>query len=120
MESYLSARAAATRRPTKAPPNPVLYCVGARGPEVTKVRSVTELCGLRVTVETYNTLKSPLQCKRCQSFGYTQRHCGYATRNVACGEAHFSGECSISQQPQLICCSCGGNRTANYRGCVKC
>jgi hypothetical protein len=45
----------------------------ARGPDVAKVRSVTELCGLRVQVETYTAPKGPLQCKRCQRFGHTQR-----------------------------------------------
>jgi hypothetical protein len=43
----------------------------ARGPSLAKVRSLTELCGLRVKVETYTAPKGPLQCKRCQSFGHT-------------------------------------------------
>jgi hypothetical protein len=47
----------------------------ARGPEVQKVRSLSELCGLRVSVETYVPPKAPLQCKRCQHFGHTQRNC---------------------------------------------
>jgi len=42
------------------------------------VRSMTELCGLRVSVETYITPKGTLQCKGCQHFGHTQRYCGYA------------------------------------------
>jgi hypothetical protein len=61
---------------------------------------------------------APLQCKRCQRFGHTQRNCRYAPRCVACGEPHPSGECSTPRQ-QLKCCSCGGNHTANYRGCAK-
>jgi hypothetical protein len=90
----------------------------ARGPEVVKVRSLTELCGLRVQVETYIAPKGPLQCKRCQRFAHTQRNCGYAPRCVACGDAHPSETCATSKQ-QLKCCSCGGNHTANYRGCSK-
>ena len=85
---------------------------------MSKVRSLTELCGLRVSVETYVAPKGPLQCKRCQRFGHTQRNCGYAPRCVACGGPHLSGGCSTPrEQPQ--CCSCGGNHTANYRGCIK-
>jgi len=118
MQSCSSARAAVTRRPPKTTPNPSLYCHGSAGSEVAKVRSLTELCGLLVSVETYVAPKGLLQCKRCERFGHTQRYCGYATRCVACGEAHLSGECSTPQQ-QLKCCSCGGNRTANYRGCAK-
>jgi hypothetical protein len=90
----------------------------ARGPEVCKVRSITQLYGLRMTVETYVAPKGPLQYKHCQRIGYTHRNCGYAPRCVACGGSHLSGGCSAPRgQPQ--CCSCGGNQTAKYRGCVK-
>jgi hypothetical protein len=85
----------------------------ARGPDVAKVRSLTELCGLRDQVGTYIAPKGPLQCKRCHCFGHTQRNCGYAPRCVACGDAHPSGTCATSKQ-QLKCCSCGGNHSANY------
>ena len=33
-----------------------------RGPDVTRMRSLTELCGLQVTVETYVAPKGPMQC----------------------------------------------------------
>ena len=90
----------------------------ARGPEVSRVRSITELFGLRVSVESYVAPKGPLQCKRCQRFGHTQRNCGYAPRCVACGGAHLTGGFSTPrEQPQ--CCGCGGNHTASYRGCIK-
>ena len=35
-----------------------------------------DLCGLRVSVESYVAPKGPLKCKRCQRFGHTQRNCG--------------------------------------------
>jgi hypothetical protein len=79
-----------------------------RGPEVTKLRSLTELCGLRISVETYAAPKGPLQCKRCQRLGHTQRNCRYTPRCVACGEAHQSGGCSTPKE-QLKCYGCGGN-----------
>jgi hypothetical protein len=48
------------------------FCVSvAREPELSKVRSLTELCGLRVSVELYVAPNCPLQCKRCQRFGHT-------------------------------------------------
>jgi hypothetical protein len=85
---------------------------------VSKVRAITELCGLRVSVETYVAPRGPLQFKRCQRFGHTQRNCGYAPRCIVCGGSHLTGGCSTPrEQPQ--CCGCGGNHTANYRGCVK-
>jgi len=100
------------------PPTPHFIVSVARGPEVSKVRSLTELCGLRVSVESYLAPKGPLQWKRCQRFGHTQRNCGYAPRCVACGGSHLSDGCSTPRD-QPVCCGCGGNHTANYRGCVK-
>jgi hypothetical protein len=69
-------------------------------------------------VETHRVPKEPLQCKRWQRFGHTQRNCGYAPRCVACGDAHQSGTW-VTSKHQLKCCSCGGNHTANYRHCSK-
>jgi len=40
------------------------------------VRSITEFCDLRVSVESYLAPKGAMQCKRCQRFGHTQRNCG--------------------------------------------
>jgi hypothetical protein len=94
------------------PLTPHFIVLVARGPEVAKLRSLTELCGLRVQVETYVAPKGPLQCKRWQRFGHTQRNCSYAPKCVACGDAHPSGTCATSKQ-QLKCCNCGGNHTAN-------
>jgi hypothetical protein len=37
----------------------------ARDPDMAQVRSLTELCGLRITMDTYSTPMGPLQCKRC-------------------------------------------------------
>jgi len=107
------------REAAKAHPlTPHFIVTVARGPEMVKTRSPTELCIWRVSMETYVAPKGPLQCKRCQRFGHTQRYCSYEPRCVSCGEAHLSGKCSTPQQ-QLKCCSCGGNHTANYRGCAK-
>jgi hypothetical protein len=73
------------------PPTPHFIISVACGPEVSKVLSLTELCGLRVSVESYVTPKGPLQLKRCQRFGQTKRNCGYAPRCVAYGGSHLSG-----------------------------
>jgi hypothetical protein len=103
--------------PTKdPPPTPHFIIFVARGPEVSKVRSLAELCGLRVSVESYVTAEGPLQCKRCQRFGNAA--CGYAPRCVACGGSHLSGGCHTPRE-QSQCCVCGVNHTANYRGCIK-
>jgi hypothetical protein len=76
------------------------------------------ICGLRFSVESYFAPNAPLQCKRCQRFAHSQRNCGYPPRCVSCGEAHISWERLIPKQ-QLKFCSCGGNHTCKYRGCLK-
>jgi hypothetical protein len=99
------------------PPTPHFTVPVARGAEVQKVRSLTELGDMRVSVESYVAPKAPLQCKHCQRFGHTQRKCGYPPRCVACGEANLSGRLLIPKQ-QLKYCTCRGKHTANYRGCL--
>jgi hypothetical protein len=55
------------------PATPHFIVTMARGLDVSKVRSVTQLCGLRTTVESYTAPNVPLQCRRCQRFGHTKR-----------------------------------------------
>ena len=43
------------------PPTPHFIVSVARGPEVSKARALTELCSLRVSVESYVTPRGPLQ-----------------------------------------------------------
>ena len=62
--------------------------------------------------------KGPMQCKRCQRFGHTQRNCGYAPRRVACVGSHLSGGC-LTPREQTQCCGCAGKHRANYHGCAK-
>jgi hypothetical protein len=90
----------------------------ARGPDVAKVRPLTDRCGLWVVVDAYNASKGPFQCKCCQCFGHTQRNCGYAPRCVVCGDAHPSRKC-VTPHQRLKCCGCGGDHTANCRGSSK-
>jgi hypothetical protein len=90
------------------PPTPHLIVSVARGPEVSKVRTITYLCGLRVTVKTYVVPKGPLLCECCQRFGHMQRNCRYAPRCFTCGGSNLSGGCPAPRgQPQN--CSRKGN-----------
>jgi hypothetical protein len=49
-------------------PTPHFIVSVARVPEVSRVRSITDLCSLRVSVGSYVAPKGPVQCKRCQRF----------------------------------------------------
>jgi hypothetical protein len=75
---------AATGPGRRERPSPHYNVSVARGPDVVKVRSLTQFCCLRIKVETY-------KCKRCQRFGYTQRNSGYALGCEVCGDTHSSG-----------------------------
>ena len=70
------------------PPTPHFVVSVVRDPEAP---SLSELCGLRVSVETYVAPKALLQCKRCQRFSHTQGNCGYAPRSRVCagGVQHY-------------------------------
>ena len=117
-ESRSCVPAVATRTQTRTALSPHFIVSVAQGTEVSKVRSITELCGMRVSEESYVTPKGPLQCKRCQRFGHTQRKCGYAPRCFVYGVSQISGGCfTLRYQPQFS--GCGSNNTVNYRGCIK-
>jgi hypothetical protein len=47
------------------PPTPHFIVSVARGPGVSRVRTLTELFGLRISVDTYVAPKGPVKCKRC-------------------------------------------------------
>ena len=84
---------------------------------MSKIQSITELCDLRMSSESYVAPKGPFQCKRCQRFGQTQRNCGYKSRCFRSGGSHFSGAYTTPfEQPQ--CCGCGRN-TQRVTGTVS-
>jgi hypothetical protein len=99
------------------PLTPYFNASGARGPEVCKVRYITEIYGLRVSLESYVAPKGPSQCKLCQHFEQTQNNWRYAPRCVACGNSKISTRCSPWEKTQ--CYGCEGNHTASYRACIK-
>lgn len=57
------------------------------------------------------------QCKRCQSFGHTQNYCHKQAKCVKCGENHHTTECKILKKAACKCANCGGDHTANWKGC---
>ena len=61
----------------------------------------------------------PVQCMNCQEYGHTKRYCKLPTVCVVCGELHNSADCKKEKSDRQArnCSNCGGNHTANYRGC---
>jgi hypothetical protein len=97
-------------------PTPHFIVSVTRGPEVSRVRSVTGLCGLRVSVESYVPPKGPLQCRRCQCFGHTEELWAQSPLRRVWRAAPLVTALSHGAS---LCCSCGGDRTASYQGCPK-
>lgn len=78
-------------------------------------------CYHKVSWEHMHKKKNNLkQCYNCQRFGHHSSECGLQNRCVKCVEHHSHGECKkIKGTDVPVCCNCGKNHPANYRGCIK-
>lgn len=57
------------------------------------------------------------QCKNCQDLGHTRNFCHKKARCVKCGDFHQSSQCKKPREVAPKCACCGGQHTANWRGC---
>lgn len=73
----------------------------------------------RVTVEEPHKRSGPVQCLNCQEYGHTKTYCKLPSVCVVCGDLHNSSKCDKPKNDSTVkkCSNCGGNHTANYRGC---
>jgi len=88
--------------------------------EVHPIYKLQYLLHRRVTVEPPHPRNGPVQCSNCQEFGHTRAYCTLRPVCVVCGELHPSSECQkkmLNDKNVVKCGNCGGNHTANYRGC---
>lgn len=77
------------------------------------------LLNRRIVVEEPIKRKGPPQCQNCQEFGHTKSFCKLPSVCVRCGDIHKSLDCPHAKNDAKVlkCSNCGGNHTANYRGC---
>lgn len=87
--------------------------------EVHPIYNLQFLLHRRISVEEPHKRKGPVQCENCQEYGHTKSYCTLTTVCVSCGEPHSSNKCPQNKQDinAKKCSNCGGNHTANYRGC---
>ena len=86
--------------------------------ETHPIYSLRYLLNRRVTIEEPLKRKGPVQCGNCQEFGHTKNYCTLRTVCVACGDLHSSSQCDIVKKGlKRKCGNCGGDHSANYRGC---
>lgn len=73
----------------------------------------------RVTVEAPHKRSGPVQCLNCQEYGHTKTYCKLPSVCVVCGELHATTKCDKPKDDSRVkkCSNCGGNHTANYKGC---
>lgn len=87
--------------------------------EVHPIYKVDLLLHRRVVVEEPHKRNGPVQCTNCQEYGHTRSYCSLRPVCVVCGDIHQTNECPIKKDEMTSrkCSNCGGNHTANYRGC---
>lgn len=83
----------------------------------TEIWHTTDLLHLRISVAPYRRPPGPPQCYRCQRFGHGSSNCGRPLRCVRCGEAHVAAKCPRPKTEKGVCCNCGGDHCASWRGC---
>jgi hypothetical protein len=81
--------------------------------QIFQLRSV---CHLLITVERPHKKGTTAQCRRCQRFHHSQRHCRAHPMCVKCGDKHDSQAC---KKAKTVPANCGGAHTASYRGCPR-
>ena len=86
--------------------------------ETHPIYSLRYLLNRRIVIEEPLKRNGPVQCANCQEFGHTKNYCTLRTVCVACGDLHSSSECDILKKGlKRKCSNCGGDHSANYRGC---
>lgn len=99
--------------------NPLDMCVVdfQKGLDIDKIYQIKQVLKGRVTVHPIKSSKHISQCKRCQEFHHTRNYCAKPPRCVKCAKGHLTEECTKSREAPAKCANCGGEHTANYRGC---
>jgi hypothetical protein len=87
--------------------------------EVHPIYKLQLLLHRRITVEEPHKRNAPVQCTNCQEYGHTRSYCTLRPVCVVCGDLHDSTHCPTDKEKasEKKCNNCGGNHTANYRGC---
>ncbi|XP_050338495.1 nucleic-acid-binding protein from transposon X-element isoform X1 [Bactrocera neohumeralis] len=86
--------------------------------EIHPIYNLKYLLHRRITVEEPHKRNGPVQCTNCQEYGHTKAYCTLRSVCVVCGDLHPTSKCTLKKEDlNKKCSNCGGNHTANYRGC---
>uniref|UniRef100_A0A2S2QEX8 Nucleic-acid-binding protein n=1 Tax=Sipha flava TaxID=143950 RepID=A0A2S2QEX8_9HEMI len=75
--------------------NPLLlFCVGLESsPSNQTIYKADSICYTNIKVEVPRSKKNPVQCLRCQNYGYIRTYYHHMPKCVKCGNTHLSNEC---------------------------
>lgn len=97
---------------------PLFMLTFDRTEDIKKIHGIQYLAKMKITTEMYKTGKLIPQCKKCQSYGHTQKFCQRNPVCIKCAGNHLSTTCTKSKNTPAKCANCAGSHPANYRGCV--
>lgn len=84
-----------------------------------EIYQLHSLLHMQIKVEAPRPHKIITQCHRCQRFGHTKAYCTLPEVCVKCGENHAWDKCPKLREDKPRCGLCGGEHTANYKGCSE-
>lgn len=82
-----------------------------------EIFKLTSLLHTKITVEEPHKKREIIQCSNCQEYGHSKSYCAHPPRCVRCADFHPTQQCTKSKDTPATCALCGGDHTANYRGC---
>lgn len=88
------------------------------GEDINKIFGIKSILGCKIEIHPLKTPKLVPQCKRCQSYGHTQKYCSKEPRCVKCTGKHLTQDCKKPAEEKPKCVHCGAPHPANYRGCM--
>lgn len=78
---------------------------------------LNSLLNTKIKIEEPYKRRNIIQCINCQEYGHSKTYCAYPSRCVRCNSNHPTSACTKTSDQPPVCVLCGGDHTANYRGC---
>lgn len=95
-----------------------IFFIDLEPAEINKdVFHINSLLNTKIRIEEPYKRRTVIQCTNCQEYGHSKSYCAHPPRCVRCAAYHPTSSCTKTKDQPPVCVLCGGNHTANYRGC---
>lgn len=95
-----------------------LFFIDLDPAEINKeIFQLKSLLHTKISVEEPHKRRELIQCTNCQDYGHSKSYCAHPPKCVRCVGHHLTSTCTQPKDQPPTCSLCGGNHTANYRGC---